>query len=527
MRGSFAFLSSYRLFPSLYFKRFLRCKTMCTRNYQDAIERLNSLQTNAAALEAARAVGPRLNPNAISEMIEFLERIEYTCEDLNTLNVIHITGTKGKGSTSAFTDSILRHVRPNWKVGLYTSPHLVAVRERIRINGKSLSEEDFAKYFFEVWDRLQKNGPKTPDFPVMPGYFRYLTLMAFHTFMSERVDATILEVGIGGAGDSTNIVPRPIVTGITSLGLDHTAVLGKTIGAIAWQKGGIYKKGVPALSVTQRDEAMEVLKERAEELQAAYFMEVPSLPGSEFVKLGLAGEHQVQNAALAVQMAHIFLRSVDASESRPKPLSQLPAPFLTGLEYTSWPGRCQTVLDPNYQGTTWYLDGAHTVESLSCCIRWFVQVGLGLKEPQPTRVLIFNCTSGRSGPAFLGAILEETRESLLRHGREEKVEDFFGHVIFCSNVTYADGHFKGDLTSRALSNADLVNLTTQHELAAAWSQLIPQFPSEAIHVLPSIEHAVRTVRGFSNAARIDVLVAGSLHLVGGIIEVAGLASSAL
>lgn len=527
MRGSFAFLPSYRLPPSLYLKRFLHCGTMSTGSYQDAIEHLNSLQTNATALEAARAAGPRLNPNAISEMIEFLERIEYTCEDLNTLNVIHITGTKGKGSTSAFTDSILRHVRPNWKVGLYTSPHLVAVRERIRINGKSLSEEDFARYFFEVWDRLQKNGPKTPDFPVMPGYFRYLTLMAFHAFMSERVDATILEVGIGGAGDSTNIVPKPIVTGITSLGLDHTAVLGKTIGAIAWQKGGIYKKGVPALSVTQRNEGMEVLKERAEELQAAYFMEVPSLPGPGPVKLGLAGEHQVQNAALAVQMAHIFLRSVDASESQPEPLSQLPAPFLAGLEYTRWPGRCQTVLDPNYQHTTWYLDGAHTVESLSCCIQWFVQVGLGLKEPQPTRVLIFNCTSGRSGPAFLGAILDKTRELLLRQGREEKAEEFFGHVIFCSNVTYADGHFKGDLTSRALSNTDLVNLTTQHELATAWSQLIPQFPSAAIHVLPSIEHAIRTVRGLSNAARIDVLVTGSLHLVGGIIEVAGLASFAL
>ncbi|KAI6047438.1 Mur ligase [Pisolithus marmoratus] len=539
MRGSFPFLSSYGFPPSVYLKRFFRCRTMSTRNYQDAIEHLNSLQTNAAALQAARAEGPRLNPNAITEMIEFLERIEYTCEDLNTLNVIHITGTKGKGSTSAFTDSILRHAKPNWKVGLYTSPHLVAVRERIRINGKPLSEEDFAKYFFEVWDRLQKNGPKTLEFPVMPNYFRYLTLMAFHTFLSEKVNATILEVGIGGAGDSTNIVPRPIVTGITTLGLDHTAVLGKTIGAIAWQKGGIYKP----------EEGMEVLKKRAEELQAAYFMEVPSLPESGFVKLGTdfsSGSAcgitdnfyinyekvwlvniKFKTQLLLLQMAHTFLHSVDASELRPELLLQLSAPFLTGLEYTRWPGRCQTVVDPNYQGTTWYLDGAHTAESLSCCMQWFIQVGLGLKEPQSTRVLIFNCTSGRSGPAFLGTILEKTRELLLRQGREETPENFFSHVIFCSNVTYADGHFKGDLTSRALSNTDLVNLTTQHELANAWSQLIPPFPSDAIHVLPSIEHAIQTVRGLSKAERVDVLVTGSLHLVGGIIEVAGLASVAL
>ncbi|KAG6336682.1 hypothetical protein ID866_2389 [Astraeus odoratus] len=471
---------------------------MSTRCYQDAIELLNSLQTNAAVLEAARAAGPRLNPNAIPEMIEFLERIEYTCEDLNGLNVIHITGTKGKGSASAFTDSILRHVKPDWKVGLYTSPHLVAVRERIRIGGKPLSEEDFAKYFFEVWDRLQKNGPRTPEFPMMPNYFRYLTLMAYHAFMSEKVDATILEVGIGGAGDSTNIVPKPVVTGITALGLDHTAVLGKTIDAIAWQKGGIYKEGVPALSVDQPEEGMKVLKQRAQESQAAYFMEVPSLPGGSSVRLGIV-------VALVVLFA--------------------------GLENTKWPGRCQTVLDPDHQHTTWYFDGAHTTESLSCCTHWFVQPGVGLpkvSEPRPSRVLIFNCTSGRSGSNFLGTILDRIRDLLVRHGSEEKVESFFDQIIFCSNVTYADGHFKGDLTSRALSTADLVHLKTQHELASAWSRLVPTYPSDAVHVLPSIEHAIRTVRKFSNSAeKISVLVTGSLHLVGGVIEVAGLSSIAL
>ncbi|KAG6335009.1 hypothetical protein ID866_4076 [Astraeus odoratus] len=238
-----------------------------TRNYQAAIDLLNTLQTSADALEAARATGSRLNPNAIPKMIEFLERIGYTCEDLNRLNVVHITGTKGKGSACAFTDSILRHAKPNWKVGLYTSPHLIAVRERIRIGGRPLSEEDFAKYFFDVWDRLQENGPRTPDFPVMPNYFRYLTLMAFHTFISEKVDATVLEVGVGGVTDSTNIVPKPVVTGITALGLDHTSVLGKTIEAIAGKKGGIYKKGVPALSVSQPEEGLKVLKEKAEELE--------------------------------------------------------------------------------------------------------------------------------------------------------------------------------------------------------------------------------------------------------------------
>lgn len=146
--------------------------------------------------------------------------------------------------------------------GLYTSPHLVAVRERIRINGIPISEEDFAKYFFEVWDKLKddfrvsppQNSGATPSLlhfqpkettPPMPAYFRFITLLSFHVFLKMKVDATILEVGVGGMYDSTNIVPKPIVTGVTALGIDHVAVLGKTLADIAWQKGGIFKVSLP------------------------------------------------------------------------------------------------------------------------------------------------------------------------------------------------------------------------------------------------------------------------------------------
>jgi folylpolyglutamate synthase len=119
-------------------------------------------------------------------------------------------------------------------VGLYTSPHLVSVRERIQIDGKPISEEDFTRFFFEVWDRLDPERP-------LPMFFKMLTLVAYHAFISLGVNATILEVGIGGRYDTTNVVPKPIVTGITALGLDHTAILGKTLSEIAWQKAGIFK----------------------------------------------------------------------------------------------------------------------------------------------------------------------------------------------------------------------------------------------------------------------------------------------
>ncbi|KAI0722909.1 FolC bifunctional protein [Earliella scabrosa] len=508
---------------------------MSSRTYRDAVDHLNTLQSNAATLEAVRASGGRLSQFAIPEMVEYLGRIGYSASlrstsDLNKLNVIHVTGTKGKGSTSAFVDSIIRAARPDWKVGLYTSPHLVAVRERIRINGTPISEEVFAKYFFEVWDRLQQNTKTAnPQTPIMPGYFRFVTLLAFHTFLELKVDATVLEVGVGGRYDSTNIVPKPVVTGITALGIDHVAVLGKTLQDIAWQKAGIFKEGVPALTVEQPEEAMAVLREQAEELKASEFTILPSVPGLSNVKLGLAGVHQYQNANLAVHLAKKFL-SVRASETFTE---DLPAAFVDGLQATKWPGRCQTVIDPSHARTTWFLDGAHTLESLDCCMQWYASPDIALRSSdssgERTRVLIFNCTSGRSGNTFLGAMLAKANEQLKMHGRTEDAATLFDQVIFCANVTYADGGFKGDLTTLAIPDADLAHLKTQHELASAWSSLVPTFPKESIHVLPSIEHAVNVVRRLnaSGDKPVDVLVAGSLHLVGGVIEVAGLSDVAL
>ncbi|KIK67984.1 hypothetical protein GYMLUDRAFT_36792 [Collybiopsis luxurians FD-317 M1] len=505
-------------------------RRMSSRTYQDAVNSLNTLQSNAATLDAVRASGGRLSQFAIPEMVEYLERIGYKTDDLNALNVIHITGTKGKGSTSAFTDSILRHTKPEWKIGLYTSPHLVAVRERIRVNGRPLSEEDFTKFFFEVWDRLQANDSrKLESTPFMPGYFRFVTLMAFHTFLSLGVDATVLEVGVGGTYDSTNIVPKPVVTGITALGIDHVGVLGKTLKEIAWQKGGIYKEGVPAFSVEQPSEGMEVLIDRAKELKASDFVVTPKIPEVANIKLGLAGAHQIGNALLAVHLAKSFLKHSDPSFDN----DSLPSSFVDGLQSTKWPGRCQTVADPTHRNLTWFLDGAHTTESLECCMQWFVQPEVGLPSDSAPRsfkrTLIFNTGGGRSGSSFLKSVYGQIIGQLNQNQSSEDPAMFFDQVIFCTNVTYADGGFKGDLTAVSLPPDDLAQLRTQHQLAEAWSSLIPSFPKEQVHVLPSIEHAVRIVQqsATKGGAAVKVLVAGSLHLVGGVIEVADLSEVAL
>ncbi len=274
------------------------------------------------SIDAIRKSGGKANQFAIPEMLTYLSRIGYSPSDLNRLNVIHVTGTKGKGSTCAFVEKTVRGLCEEkgllgprdgevvdddekefyggvgeWNkidsktflmsltthatattLGLYTSPHLCAVRERIRINGRPLPEHLFAKYFFQIWDRLTvaassaaptsdgqllspypspvplaKSTNTHPPIPPYPIYFRLLTLLSFHTFLSLKVRATVLEVGIGGTYDSTNIVPKPLVTGVTSLGIDHVFVLGNTVEEIARNKGGIYKPGVPALAVKMDD----------------------------------------------------------------------------------------------------------------------------------------------------------------------------------------------------------------------------------------------------------------------------------
>lgn len=271
--------------------------------------------------------------------------------------------------------------------------------------------------------------------------------------------------------------------------------------------------------------------------------------------IGLRGKHQIINASLAVALAQGVLSSDDlpANLTALKGLQPGSPPFAKALRNARWPGRCQTVVDPRTPSTMWYLDGAHTVESLSCCGDWaFGPEGM---RPQQgvKRVLIFNCTSGRSADALLTALLAAGQDALdarahsaakKRAGKDAQraATNWFDRVIFCTNVTYRDGGFKGDLTSKAIDPDDLSALATQHAIAEAWAKISPPTPAEGdndkviVHVEPSIEDAIGRVRELqqqegddngNDAAAVDVLVAGSLHLVGGVIEVAGLADVAL
>lgn len=446
--------------------------------------------------------------------------------EFDQLNPIHIAGTKGKGSTSSFVSSILAQYLPAKasihaerlpsSVGLYTSPHLRFVRERIQINNQPLSEEVFAKYFFEVWDRLEEaaakaghQDPKSTE--TKPVYFRFLTLMALHAYMQEKVGTAVLECGIGGEYDSTNILVKPSATGVTSLGIDHTAMLGDTIESIAWHKAGVFKEGVPAFTAPQPASALKVLHERAQERKTE-LVEVPQYTALNQIKLGLHGEFQKINASVAIAICASHLHKLGYS-GLPDPRDKeaaLPAEFIAGLEQVHLGGRCEVRPDALRQGLTWYVDGGHTLESIEMAATWFASTAAQSQTDaqKKTRILVFNQQT-RDAPS-LARKLHDTLASALNDRHP------FKHAIFCTNTTYKDAGFKADLVSINTNKRDVDTLKVQKELAGSWDNIDPD---ASVHVLSTIEEAISKARELAPEDQVEVLVTGSLHLVGGVIEV--------
>lgn len=424
---------------------------------QDAIDALNSLQTPHAVIEARRKAGIRPDAASVREMRAYLARIGYSPSDLDRLNIVHVAGTKGKGSTCAFVDSILSRYqivgRKRSKVGLFTSPHLIAVRERIRIGSAPISEELFAKYFFQVWDRLEANGAHVAAAAgdgvegeggaAAPGskpiYARYLTLMSYHVFLSEGVDVAVYETGIGGEFDATNVVERPVASGISTLGIDHVYVLGDTVDKIAWHKAGIMKSGCPAFTVEQVPAAKEVLRQRAgvKGVDLKVLDIDPRLAG---VKIRPDAAFQKRNASLAVALAETALQKLDPGfKSDPE---RLPREFVEGLEQVVWRGRCEVKEE---EGVIWHVDGAHTVDSLKMAARWFVGECAGRKEAG-TNVLIFNQQGRTEAVDFLDGLCKTVKDA-------DPAGKGFEHVIFCTNVTYAATGYKRGMLQYALGCA--------------------------------------------------------------------------
>ncbi|OJD40205.1 folylpolyglutamate synthase [Diplodia corticola] len=495
------------------------------RDYNAAVTALNTLQSNFSIVDAIRKSGKGMNKNAIPEMIEWFRKAGYEPSDFDQLKPIHIAGTKGKGSTSAFVSSILAQYRSTSstaprKVGLYTSPHLKSVRERIQINNTPLSEDDFARYFFEIWDRLEAAAVASGQDPHAPGtkpvYFRFLTIMALHAYLREGVDAAVIECGIGGEHDSTNVIVHPTVAAVTSLGIDHVAMLGSTLPEIAWHKAGIFKPGAAALSVPQSPEAMDVLRQRAAEKGVGDgLVEVARHPDVDAIKLGLAADFQKTNASLAVAIAASHLRALgDTSIPAAKDINgwTLPAEFRRGLEQVRWPGRCEI---RHEAGVAWHIDGAHTLDSIEVAGRWFAEElasSSSSDQQQQPRILIFNQQT-RDADSLARAL-----HSALSSGLASVAQHPFTHAIFTTNLTFRDTGYKPDLVSVNANADDVEKLAVQDALAKTWAEIDPQ---TEVRVVKTIEEAVEYARDVAQGApdEVKVLITGSLHLVGGALEV--------
>ncbi|MEL1236076.1 MAG: folylpolyglutamate synthase/dihydrofolate synthase family protein [Candidatus Neomarinimicrobiota bacterium] len=262
---------------------------------------------------------------------------------------IHVAGTNGKGSTAAIIYSIL--IANGYKVGLYTSPHLINFNERIRVNGVTITDEEIISFMKHVEPAINE---------IKSTFFEVTTAMAFYHFNNNDVDIAIIETGLGGRLDSTNVV-NPRLTVMTSISLDHRDILGDTIEKIAKEKAGIIKKGVPMVTVNQVNNVSKILEKRVKEKESVMHI----CPNPESVKLcsdgtsfevngnnfktSLIGEHQAQNAALAIATTKLFNSKI-SYETIDK-----------GLRNVYWPGRLQLVSDKIYYDVAHNEDGIKSV----------------------------------------------------------------------------------------------------------------------------------------------------------------------
>ncbi len=280
------------------------------------------------------------NPErSLARMREVLERLG---NPQQRFQAVHITGTKGKGSTSAYSESILRHL--GYRTGLFTSPHLHTFRERIRVNGELISRDELAGLVSRVREKMEA----VEDL----GVFDRITALAFQHFADSGVEFAVVEVGLGGRLDSTNVL-LPVVCAITRISMDHMHVLGDTIEKIAREKAGIIKAGVPIFSATQVEEAAQVLADRAAELDAPLRVVEPLQSAS----VPLVGMHQQVNAALAWAMAE-SLAERGLIQADPAGVEQ-------GLAATRWPGRFEMLPHAADAPFPLLVDCAHNVDSVT------------------------------------------------------------------------------------------------------------------------------------------------------------------
>lgn len=309
-------------------------------NYSNFSNTLNSL----FALERH---GIKLGLKHTKELLHSVGRPQ------DNMNFIHIAGTNGKGSTSAHIESVLRIIGK--KVGLYTSPHLVNFNERIRVNGVPISNKDIELFLDKNWEVIHK---------IQSTFFETTTAMALHYFKKKRVEVAIIETGLGGRLDSTNVI-KPKITIITPISMDHMEILGNSLKKIAYEKSGIIKKGIPIVMSKQKKSVYKIISEVANDKGSRLKISdspkkiIVSSSGTQFdykgirYKTALIGTHQAQNASVAIESLKVIDPQIKTQNIN------------IGFNKIKWPGRLEKL------STSIFYDVAHNHSGISQMIGFF------------------------------------------------------------------------------------------------------------------------------------------------------------
>lgn len=365
-------------------------------SYQSALKYI----TDRVDLEKIHA--GRVDPKVfkLERMVKLMELLGNPHE---ALRCVHVAGTNGKGSVVAMTSSCLREC--GFTVGTYTSPHLVDIRERISINGQMISHH----FFTELMGRVAHAAAEIPERLGPPTFFELITALAFLHFAEQAVDIAVIEVGLGGKLDATNVI-RPEVAVVTQISFDHTQILGKTLPLIAEQKAGIFKKGVPAITVQQEPGVVDAMRAVAnavganlqvvgQDIEFSYRFEANPQLGPhmrvglstdrvtyEHVPVPLPGEHQALNCGLVLA---IIEKLMERGFELPEPK------IVAGLEKTEIPGRMEMA----WRQPRIMLDGAHNPAAVNALMK-----SIGAHVPYDSLIVIFGCAADKDFDQMLGKL---------------------------------------------------------------------------------------------------------------------------
>lgn len=307
-----------------------------------------------------------------------LDRIKTALEKLNnpqdTLKYIHVAGTNGKGSTCVMLESILREAR--YKTGLYTSPHIYEYTERIKINGVEISKEDFVKYY-----------KKIESLKIHLTEFEILTVIMFLYFRNNDVDIVILETGLGGRFDATNVIKENLCSIITQIDLDHTERLGNTKDDIAFEKAGIIKPNCPIITSM----GYEAIRDKADELNSMLIFTSPFVQQDFVEALSLKGLHQIENLALVLTAINFLFKDIDE------------ATIKNGLKKVKNPCRFEYFPQKNL-----IIDASHNPNGIK-----ILRENLDYYFPNQKRRFIFGCLKNKDYSKMMEILFKEDDEIYL------------------------------------------------------------------------------------------------------------------